>query len=101
MRPAFFVLLLALAGVVLSPACGRAEIVIATAGPLTGHNIFRGEQIREGAEMWVADIDAGGGELGQFLELLIAEDVLGRVGFDDKGDIAAPGSLVLRAWPHV
>jgi branched-chain amino acid transport system substrate-binding protein len=54
--------------------CARAEILIATAGPLTGQNIFRGEQIQWGAEMAVADINARGGVLGQRVELLIADD---------------------------
>ena len=52
----------------------RAEIMIATAGPFTGSNIFRGEQIRYGAEMAVADINEDGGVLGQPLRLTIADD---------------------------
>jgi len=52
----------------------QAEIFIATAGPFTGTNIFRGEQIQHGAEMAVADINARGGVLGEQVELLIADD---------------------------
>jgi branched-chain amino acid transport system substrate-binding protein len=52
----------------------HAEILIATAGPFTGTNIFRGEQIQQGAEMAVADINASGGVLGERVELLIADD---------------------------
>ncbi len=52
----------------------HAEILIATAGPFTGTNIFRGEQIQHGAEMAVADINARGGVLGEQVELLIADD---------------------------
>jgi branched-chain amino acid transport system substrate-binding protein len=52
----------------------RAEILIATAGPFTGQNIFRGEQIQQGAEMAVADINADGGVLGQRVELTLADD---------------------------
>jgi hypothetical protein len=52
----------------------HAEILIATAGPFTGTNIFRGEQIQQGAEMAVADINANGGVLGEQVELLIADD---------------------------
>jgi ABC-type branched-subunit amino acid transport system substrate-binding protein len=52
----------------------QAEILIATAGPFTGQNIFRGEQIQQGAEMAVADINADGGVLGQRVELTLADD---------------------------
>lgn len=65
------VLLVLLAGMPGSP---RADILIATAGPFTGSNIFRGEQIRYGAEMAVADINADGGVLGQALSLLVVDD---------------------------
>jgi branched-chain amino acid transport system substrate-binding protein len=51
-----------------------AEILIATAGPFTGRNIFRGEQIQQGAELAVADINAKGGVLGQQVRLLLADD---------------------------
>ncbi len=37
-----------------------ADILIATAGPFTGKNIFRGEQIQHGAEMAVETINARG-----------------------------------------
>ena len=59
---------------VVSVSCVRAEILIATAGPFTGQNIFRGEQIQHGAEMAVADINARGGVLGQRVELMLADD---------------------------
>ena len=52
----------------------NAEILIATAGPFTGKNIFRGEQIQHGAEMAVEDINAAGGVLGERVRLLIADD---------------------------
>lgn len=55
-------------------ASGRADILIATAGPFTGTNIFRGEQIQHGAEMAVDDINDRGGILGERVELLIADD---------------------------
>lgn len=50
----------------------RVEIPIATAGPFTGQNIFRGEQIQHGAEMAVAHINARGGILGERVELTLA-----------------------------
>ena len=51
-----------------------AQIKIATAGPMTGQYATFGEQMRRGAEMAVADINAAGGVLGQKLELLVGDD---------------------------
>ncbi len=59
---------------VISAASVRADILIATAGPFSGRNIFRGEQIQHGAELAVADINERGGVLGERVELLIADD---------------------------
>ena len=67
-------LLAAVAMTVVASTCVRAEILIATAGPFTGRNIFRGEQIRHGAKLAVADINERGGVLGERVELLIADD---------------------------
>jgi branched-chain amino acid transport system substrate-binding protein len=66
------VVFLVLAATGVMPA--RGEILIATAGPFTGRNVFRGEQIQQGAEMAVADINEKGGVLGERVELLIADD---------------------------
>ncbi|MGF1640335.1 MAG: branched-chain amino acid ABC transporter substrate-binding protein [Rhodospirillales bacterium] len=52
----------------------KAEITIATAGPMTGQYATFGEQMKNGAEMAVADINAAGGVLGQKLKLLIEDD---------------------------
>ena len=76
-RLQYFRRVLSFASIILA-ACflvsAHAEILIATAGPFTGTNIFRGEQIQHGAEMAVADINASGGVLGERVELLIADD---------------------------
>lgn len=56
----------------LAPA--RADIVIATAGPITGNYATFGAQLKEGAEQAVADINAKGGVLGQKLKLEIGDD---------------------------
>lgn len=69
-----FTWLVGIALSVVGMASGRADILIATAGPFTGTNIFRGEQIQHGAEMAVADINDRGGILGERVELLIADD---------------------------
>ena len=60
--------------VVLCSASVRAEIRIAVAGPLTGLNTFRGEQIQRGAQQDVADINLAGGVLGQKVRLIVGDD---------------------------
>ena len=52
----------------------QADIKIATNGPMTGQYAAFGEQMRRGAEMAVADINAKGGVLGQKLVLSIGDD---------------------------
>ena len=47
----------------------RAEILIATAGPLKGQYAALGEQLRQGASRAVADINAAGGINGEQLAL--------------------------------
>jgi branched-chain amino acid transport system substrate-binding protein len=60
-------------GLVLSgPA--SADIVIGTAGPMTGQYASFGAQIRAGAEMAVEEINAAGGVLGEQLKLEIGDD---------------------------
>lgn len=51
-----------------------ADIPIAMVGPITGQYAAFGQQIREGAEQAVADINASGGVLGQKLTLAIGDD---------------------------
>ncbi len=67
-----------LASTVLLPlaiaAPARAQIQIASAGPLTGSNATFGAQMKEGAEQAVADINAHGGVLGKKLVLTEGDD---------------------------
>ena len=51
-----------------------AEIIIATAGPMTGQYASFGEQMKTGAEQAVADINAAGGVNGEMLKLEIGDD---------------------------
>ena len=62
----------AMAAVSFSPA--KADIKISTAGPMTGQYASFGEQMKRGAEMAVADLNAKGGVLGQKLSLQIGDD---------------------------
>ena len=68
-----------LAGIAVSAslafaASARAEIAIATAGPMTGQYASFGQQMKAGAEQAVEDINAAGGVLGQKLKLEIGDD---------------------------
>ena len=58
----------------LGTTVALADIVIATVGPMTGQYASFGAQMKAGAEMAVADINAAGGVLGQKLVLEIGDD---------------------------
>jgi branched-chain amino acid transport system substrate-binding protein len=70
-----------------SPAV--ADIQISTAGPMTGQYASFGEQMRRGAEMAVADLNATGGVLGQKLSLQIGDDAC-----DPKQAVAVANKFV-------
>jgi len=61
-------------GLSLGAAPARADIQIGVAGPITGNYASFGQQLRQGAEQAVADINAKGGVLGQKLVLSIGDD---------------------------
>ncbi len=62
------------ASLALSTAAFAEDITIAVAGPMTGDNSAFGRQMRNGAEMAVADLNASGGLLGKKLVLDIEDD---------------------------
>src|SRR6516162_1077641 len=62
---------------------------IAVVGPIRGSNAALGEQMKRGAEMAVADINAKGGVLGKKLDLIIADDAC-----DPKQAVAAANQVV-------
>ncbi len=66
-----------------------ATIRIATVGPMTGQYASFGEQMRRGAEMAVADLNAAGGVLGKKLVLEIGDDAC-----DPKQAVAVANQLV-------
>ncbi|TFH46680.1 MAG: branched-chain amino acid ABC transporter substrate-binding protein [Lysobacterales bacterium] len=66
-----------------------ADILIATAGPMTGQYASFGEQMRRGAEMAVKDINAKGGVMGQQLKLTIGDDAC-----DPKQAVAVANKFV-------
>ncbi|GAA0567866.1 branched-chain amino acid ABC transporter substrate-binding protein [Caenispirillum bisanense] len=80
----------AASAVALLAATGaHAEIVIATAGPMTGPYATFGEQMKMGAEMAVKDINAKGGVLGEKLVLEIGDDAC-----DPKQAVAVANQFV-------
>jgi branched-chain amino acid transport system substrate-binding protein len=78
-------------GLLLAAASARADIAIAVAGPITGQYASFGEQMRRGAEMAVADLNAAGGVLGQKLRLEVGDDAC-----DPKQAVAVANQFVGR-----
>ena len=62
------------ASLALSTAAFAQDITIAVAGPMTGGESAFGRQMKNGAEMAVADINAAGGVLGKKLALDVEDD---------------------------
>ena len=66
-----------------------ADTVVALAGPMSGQYASAGDQIRKGAEMAIADINARGGVLGQKLVLEVGDDAC-----DPKQAVAVANQMV-------
>ena len=62
------------AALVSSLPAAQAQTRIAVAGPMTGQYAAFGQQMKEGAEQAVADINQAGGVLGQPLQLVVGDD---------------------------
>ncbi len=60
-------LLGAVAATAFAAAAHAQDVVVATAGPMTGGDAVFGEQMKRGAEMAVKDINDAGGLLGKKL----------------------------------
>ncbi|HYE47132.1 MAG TPA: branched-chain amino acid ABC transporter substrate-binding protein [Caulobacter sp.] len=83
------VLLAATATGALLSGAALADIAIATAGPMTGQYAAFGEQMKRGAEMAVADINAAGGVNGEKLRLVVGDDAC-----DPKQAVAVANQMV-------
>ena len=70
----------------LAATTASAEIIIATAGPMTGQYASFGEQMKAGAEQAVADINGDGGINGEKVVLEIGDDVCD----PDEDDVGCP-----------
>ena len=62
------------ASLALSTAALAQDITVAVAGPMTGGESAFGRQMKNGAEMAVADLNAAGGVLGKKLALDVEDD---------------------------
>lgn len=74
--------------IALTPAA-FADIVIGTAGPMTGQYASFGQQMKAGAEQAVADINAAGGINGEMLKLEVGDDAC-----DPKQAVAVANQMV-------
>jgi branched-chain amino acid transport system substrate-binding protein len=79
----------ALSMLALTALAARADVLIGLAGPLTGKEAWTGEQMRRGARLAVADLNANGGVLGQQVRLIEADDFC-----DSEQAVAAAKKLV-------
>ena len=66
-----------------------ADTLVAIAGPMSGQYASAGDQIRKGAEMAIADINARGGVLGEKLKLEVGDDAC-----DPKQAVAVANQMV-------
>ncbi|MBI5265336.1 MAG: branched-chain amino acid ABC transporter substrate-binding protein [Bradyrhizobium sp.] len=62
------------ASIALSTAAFAQDVTVAVAGPMTGGESAFGRQMKNGAEMAVADINGAGGVLGKKLALNVEDD---------------------------
>ena len=89
MRRVTNVLLGASALALLGGGAAWADVVIATAGPMTGQYAVFGEQMKRGAELAVKDINANGGINGEQLVLEVGDDAC-----DPKQAVAVANQFV-------
>ncbi len=75
--------------VALSASTALADITIGVAGPITGQYAAFGEQLKRGAEMAVADLNAAGGVNGEKLVLEVGDDAC-----DPKQAVAVANQMV-------
>ncbi|SBW01189.1 leucine/isoleucine/valine transporter subunit; periplasmic-binding component of ABC superfamily [uncultured Alphaproteobacteria bacterium] len=80
---------LSLAAAALAATPASADTLVAIAGPMTGQYASAGDQIRQGAELAIADINARGGVLGEKLKLVVGDDAC-----DPKQAVAVANKMV-------
>jgi branched-chain amino acid transport system substrate-binding protein len=82
-------LLAASALVAVSAGAAKAEIVIATVGPMTGQYAVFGEQMQKGAQQAVKDLNEAGGVLGEEIVLRVGDDAC-----DPKQAVAVANQMI-------
>ncbi len=87
-RVTSFVVATAAAVIGFGGMAAAQDIIVASAGPMTGQYAAFGEQLRRGAEMAVENLNAKGGVLGRKLKLEIGDDAC-----DPKQAVAVANQL--------
>jgi len=77
------------AALLMGGTAAKADILIATAGPMTGQYASFGAQMQAGAQQAIADINAAGGVLGEQLALAVGDDAC-----DPKQAVAVANQFV-------
>src|SRR5262245_46254964 len=88
MRKHQFATLAAAAALGFAAPAWAQDITIAVIGPITGQYASFGEQMKRGAEMAVADLNAKGGVLGKKIKLMVEDDAC-----DPKQAVAAANKV--------
>jgi branched-chain amino acid transport system substrate-binding protein len=89
MRPLTFLCSAAAMISMLAGSTAAGEILVATAGPISGDLAYLGEQQVRGVEMALADLNDSGGVLGQTVRLLSVDDAC------DAGQAVAAANKVV------
>lgn len=89
MRKLFYAGIGAIAAATMATAAWADDIMVATAGPMTGQYASFGEQMRNGAELAVEEINAAGGVNGKMLKLSVGDDAC-----DPKQAVAVANKFV-------
>ena len=74
----------------------KADVVVASAGPMSGQYASFGAQLKAGAEMWVKDVNAKGGINGEKVKLVIGDDAC-----DPKQAVAVANKFVSQKVAYV
>ena len=80
----------------LGSISAKADIVVASAGPMSGQYASFGAQLKAGAEMWVKDTNAAGGINGEKVKLVIGDDAC-----DPKQAVAVANKFVSQKVAYV
>ncbi|PWK60359.1 branched-chain amino acid transport system substrate-binding protein [Aminobacter sp. AP02] len=78
------------------PEVAGAQVVLGVGGPITGANASMGDQLKNGVEQAVEDINAAGGILGQHITISIGDDVS-----DPKQGLSVANKFVGDGVKHV